>query len=86
MSQSNLSDTKLSNVEQQNIIDKNNLSPQQLMKRQKMDNQSSNHYLNLIDNESTANHNFSSFDVRAPNDGLSENLTASQIKSLKQQK
>lgn len=51
-----------------------------------MDNKSSSHYLTLIDNESNQNKHFSSFDVRAPNEGLSENLTASQIKSLKKQK
>lgn len=51
-----------------------------------MDNKSSSHYLTLIDNESNANMNVTSYDVRAPNDGLSENLTSSQIKSLKHQK
>ena len=51
-----------------------------------MDNQSSSHYLTLIDNESNPNLNVSQYDVRGANDGFSENLTASQIKSLKQQK
>lgn len=45
-----------------------------------MDNQSSSHYLTLIDNESNPNLNVSSYDVRGQSDGLNENLTASQIK------
>lgn len=62
------------------------MSPTQILKRKMMDNQSSSHYLTLIDNESNPNLNVSQYDVRGANDGLSENLTASQIKSLKQQK
>ena len=66
--------------------EKNSMNPQQILKRNLMDNQSSSHYLTLIDNESNLNMNVSSYDIRAPQEGLSENLTASQIKSLKQQK
>ena len=66
--------------------EKNSMNPQQILKRNLMDNQSSSHYLTLIDNESNLNMNVSSYDIRAPHEGLSENLTASQIKSLKQQK
>ena len=59
--------------------EKNNISPTQILKRKVMDNQSSSHFLTLIDNESNQNMNVSSYDMKVPN----EELTASQIKSLK---
>ena len=49
--------------------EKNSMNPQQILKRNLMDNQSSSHYLTLIDNESNLNMNVSSYDIRAPQEG-----------------